>query len=365
MLWAELRVYVQRSFRAKKQRKKRIDAIHANNNPNQPKGQGRKTTCAINILKMGVKIMLKYISNLYKKNKLGFIGFIIGFIGIIFTIIFGGLSLYYRFYTPQPEISYIILSDSNVVDLHKPLKDLKILFQNEDIQKNNMNLKIYSLKISNSGPKNILETHYASDEDWGIKITEGKIIESRLVESNSDYLKSNLNPKIVDDKTISFKKVIFDKNDYFTLEVLVLHSIDSDINLIPFGKISGITKNQIFVKLDATRGGILQSILSNNWFYLLYLCVILFILYFYFSIRIKKITDYATEYRYFLKNFLKSYENQTRESVLMSAYLLKNDKIRKALDEDPDLFKRFQDYLNEAQHSINKRVKLSKEKPKG
>lgn len=225
-------------------------------------------------------------------------------------------------------------------------------------------LKIF-LKISNSGTKNILEIHYASDEDWGIKITEGRIIESRLVEGNSDYLKSNLNIKIVDDKTIDFKKVIFDKNDYFTLEVLVLHSRDSDINLMPFGKISGISKNQTFVKLDTTRGGILQSILSNNWFYLLYFCILLFILYFYFSIRIKKITDYATEHRYYLKNFLESYENQTRESVLMFAYFLKNVKMRKAFDEDPDLLKRFQDYIDKTQHSISKREKLSKEKPKG
>ena len=329
--------------------------------PTQPKGQGRKTTCAINILKMGVKNMLKQISNLYKNNKLGFIGII----SIIITIIFGGLTLYYRFYTPQPEISYTILSDSNVVDLHKPLKDLKILFQGEDIQKNNMNLKIYSLKISNSGPKNILETHYASDEDWGIKITEGKIIESRLVESNSDYLKSNLNPKIVDDKTINFKKVIFDKNEYFTLEVLVLHPRDNDIYLIPFGKISGITKNQIFVKLDATRGGILQSILSNNWFYLLYVCFLFLILFSYFSLRIRKITSYATEQGYHLKEFLESQKNQIRDTMLIFANLLKNDKIRKVLNENPDLLRRFQDYIDKTQHYISKKEKLYKEKSKG
>jgi len=304
--------------------------------------------------------MLRYISNLYnlyKKNKLGFIG-------IIFTIIFGGLTLYYMFYTPQPEISYIILSDSNVVDLHKPLKDLKILFQDEDIQKNNMNLKIYSLKISNSGKKNILETHYASDEDWGIKITEGKIIESRLVESNSDYLKSKLNPKIVDDKTINFKKVIFDKNEYFTLEVLVLHPRDSDINLIPFGKISGISKNQTFNKLDTARGGVLQSILTSNWSLLLYYCLLLILIATYALTNTRKIRERLEESMDIVKINLTLYENVTSEFVSMLADLLKNDRIMEVLKSDPDLSGRLKDYLNKTQLSFSERKKILKKKLK-
>ena len=119
-------------------------------------------------------------------------------------------------------------------------------------------------------------------------------------------------------------------------------------------------KKQTIEKLDATRVGILQSILSNSWFNLLYFCLLLLILFSYISIKIRKITDYATEQKYHLKNFLESYENQTRESMLMFAILLKNDKIRKVLNEDPDLLRRFQDFIDKTQHSISKREKISK-----
>ncbi len=302
--------------------------------------------------------MLKHISNLYKKNKLGFIGFI----GIIFTIIFGGLTLYYRFYTPQPEITYTILSDSNVVDLHKPLKDLKILFQDEDIQEKNMNLKIYSLKISNSGTINILETRYASDENWGIKITEGRIIESRLVESNSDYLKSNLNIKIVDDKTINFKKVIFDKNDYFTLEVLVLHSRDSDINLIPFGKISGVSNNQTFKKLDTTRGGIFQNILTDNKVRIIFTILIIAIALFttYKIGRITRILDMSTSQIDLALGVLSTYSSQSKETILMLMDLFENNKITEVLKNDPDLLKNFEDCISKIKLSISKRQEIEK-----
>ena len=300
--------------------------------------------------------MLKYISNLYKKNKLGFIGII----GIIFTIIFGGLTLYYRFYTPQPEISYTILSDSNVVDLHKPLKDLKILFQDEDIQKNNMNLKIYSLKISNSGKKNILETHYASDGNWGIKIADGRIIESRLVESNSDYLKSNLNPKIVDDKTINFKKVIFDKNDYFTLEVLVLHPRDSDINLIPFGKISGISKNQTFKKLDTTRGGIFQNIFTDINLIVIFILIPAIIFMTYRIERSMRYVKISTAQIDFVSGVLSTYTDQSKESIFLLMELFENDKIKKVFKNEPDLLKKFKDCINKINLSISKRMEIEK-----
>lgn len=228
--------------------------------------------------------MFRDIFNFYKKNK-------VGFIGITLSIIFFTITIYYVFYTPQPKITYTILSDSSIVDLHKPLEDLKILFQGEDIQKNNLNLKMYTLKISNSWKKNVLETHYASDKDWGIKITEGRIIESRLVESNSDYLKEKLSPRIVNGNTIIFKKVIFDKNDYFTLEVLVLHPRDSDINLIPFGKISGITKNQTFKKLDTTSRERLQSIYNFN--IIIFSIITAIIMYFFMISRIARIIRYS------------------------------------------------------------------------
>jgi hypothetical protein len=302
--------------------------------------------------------MFKVIFNFYKKNKLGFIGII----GIIFTIISVGFTLYYRFYTPQPEISYTILSDSNVVDLHKPLKDLKILFRDEDIQKNNMNLKIYSLKISNSGKKNILETHYASDENWGIKITDGRIIESRLVESNSDYLKRNLNPKIVDDKTINFKKVIFDKNDYFTLEVLVLHPRDSDINLIPFGKISGVSNNHTFKKLDTTRGGMFQNLLTDYGVYIFTIFI--------FILATIILTNKIGESKRYLKilntqidlisGVLSTYTSQSKESMFMLIDLFRNDKIKEVLKNNPELLKKFEDCISTIELSINKRQEIEK-----
>ncbi len=299
--------------------------------------------------------MFKVIKNFYKNNKLGFIGII----GIIFTIIFGGLTLYYVFYTPQPEISYIILSDFNVVDLRKPLKDLKILFQDEDIQKNNMNLKIYSLKISNSGKKNILETHYASDENWGIKITDGKIIESRLVESNSDYLKSNLNTKIVDDKTINFKKVIFDKNDYFTLEVLVLHSRDSDVNLIPFGKISGISKNQTFIKLDTTREGMFQNLLIDYDVYIFTIVIFLLatIILTYKMERRIKIVNTQTDS---ILEVVSTYSSQSKEIIFMLIDLFNNNKIKEVLKNNPDLLKKFEECIGKINLSLVKDKKLRK-----
>jgi len=293
--------------------------------------------------------MFKVIFDFFKKNKFGVIG-------ITLAIIFFIITIYYVFYTPQPKITYTILSDSNIVDLHKPLEDLRILFQNEDIQKNNLNLKIYTLKISNPGTKNILETHYASNENWGIKITDGRIIESRLVESNSDYLKRNLNPKIVDNKTINFEKVILDSNNYFTLELLVLHPKDSDINLIPFGKISGISKNQTFKKLDTSRREIFQNILTDNMVNIIFTILIFAIVFIAISYRIGRITRYMG----LVSGVISTYTSQQEKSIYMLIDLFENDKIKEVFKNDPDLLRKFKDCISKIKLLISERLEIEK-----
>jgi hypothetical protein len=300
--------------------------------------------------------VFKNISKLCKQNK-------IGFIGITLTIAFGVLATYFALYTPQPEITYTILSDSNVVNLDKPIEDLKILIKNEDIQMKNMNLKIYTLRISNSGAKDILETHYASSENWGIKISDGKIIESRLIESNSDYIKRNLNPEILNDKTNIFNKVFFDKHDYFILELLILHPKDVNIDLLPFGKISGITKNQSFKKLEETGGGILKNILNS----LAQAATLFFLLFIFFGFitllifrKARKITKSAVELSEntlertkSLSIIIKKHINQSDETTLILTELCKNEDVQKALRKNPDLLKKIIDCFSKPKLSVN------------
>lgn len=169
-----------------------------------------------------------------------------GVVGVLLTIVFGIMGLYTYFHERKPNVQVEVVGESNVLDLHKPLENLTIYFDNEDIQKKNLNLRIITIQISNNGEMDILQSQFDQQMKWGLKISSGKIInDARIVATNSDYLKSSLSPKIVGDDVVEFEKVIFEKGKYFTLEMLVLHNKDTLPDITTIGKIAGIDKIQI------------------------------------------------------------------------------------------------------------------------
>lgn len=164
-----------------------------------------------------------------------------GVIGTLLTIAFGAIGLYTYFHEQKPSLLFEIINESNVLDVHKPLENLTIYFDNENIQKKNLNLRIITIQILNNGEVDILQSYYDQKMEWGFKVSNGKIInDARIVNSNSDYLKNNLSPKIIGDNTVELEKVILEKGKFFSIEILVIHNKDTlpEINYI--GKIVGI-----------------------------------------------------------------------------------------------------------------------------
>jgi len=166
-----------------------------------------------------------------------------GLVLTVMSVLLGAFGLWGIFYEPKASISIVNISETNVLDIYEPLEDLSIYFKGEDIQEKNLGLRIYTFRVINDGGVNILQTHYDVDDIWGIKIENGDIFEVRLVDSNSDYILSNLNPRIIEGQSVvQFEKIIFEKQDFFTVEVLILYEKTKLPEIIPLGKIAGIDK---------------------------------------------------------------------------------------------------------------------------
>ena len=164
-----------------------------------------------------------------------------GIIGALLTIAFGAIGLYTYFHVPKPSILFEIINESNVLDVHKPLENLTVYFKNENIQEKNLNLRIITVQISNNGEVDILQSYYDQKMDWGFKIDNGKIIkDARIISSNSDYLKNNLSPRVIDESVVQLQKVILEKSKHFSIEVLVLHKKENLPKISHIGKIVGI-----------------------------------------------------------------------------------------------------------------------------
>ena len=122
---------------------------------------------------------------------------------------------------PDPKMTYEILREVDVLDVRTPVEDLQITFQNEDIQGENLNLRIYAMRVVNNGEVDILQTQYDQDEVWGLQVIDGRVMEARLIESSSVYLNSKVNPHIIGQNVVEFDKAIVEKGQFFNFNILV------------------------------------------------------------------------------------------------------------------------------------------------
>jgi len=150
------------------------------------------------------------------------------------------IAVYSLYHEKTADLSFEIINEANVIDINKPLDDLSISYQGEDLVKNNLNLKVITTRIKNTGEVHIREGDFNSGTMWGIKVKNGSFVDVRIVESSSAFLDTTLNPRILKENIVEFTKLTLDREKFLTLEVLVIHKKETLPKLTHIGKIAGI-----------------------------------------------------------------------------------------------------------------------------
>ena len=155
----------------------------------------------------------------------------------------------------ESQVVLEIVGDANVFDVHRPFPDLEIVFRDRNLQEGNQNLRIMTINVVNSGEVDITNADYERGSDWGIKFDGGEVIDVNLVDAKSRHLWMNANPQSVSIDTVIIPKIVFDRGDYITFEVLLLHPINEKPSVSSVGKISGIdeieVRNRLLSQQDA------------------------------------------------------------------------------------------------------------------
>jgi len=181
--------------------------------------------------------MGKLLSNLDRKYALG----------LLTGLIFGFLSVYTDFYrSTSPQIQFDILSNTTVVDLKENINKIDILYDSTSILSKRETLSLITLKITNNGNSNVLKNYYDNQFPLGFVVDNGIILEKpTLIQSSNDYLKESIGQVLKNENKVKFTDFIFEKDDFFVLKILVLHNMDEHPEIIPEGKIAGVSKISI------------------------------------------------------------------------------------------------------------------------
>ena len=158
-----------------------------------------------------------------------------GVLGIVLTAV----SLFLTLREPETRVTFEIISATDVLDLRRSLKDLRIEFRGEDLQDQDLNLKVVKINVANSGETHIRAGDY-SNIDWGIRVVGGQVIEAKVDRSNAANVISTNDLRYIGSDTIGFPKIVLDKRDAFAIELLLLHPNDAEPDIVPIGKIAGV-----------------------------------------------------------------------------------------------------------------------------
>ena len=92
------------------------------------------------------------------------------FTGVVLALLFGAVAVYSVVHERRPSLVCEIDNQSDVLDLHRPLQDLKLAFRGQDIQQQNLNLRILTIRLVNRGGLDILQNQYDQEADWGLRV---------------------------------------------------------------------------------------------------------------------------------------------------------------------------------------------------
>jgi hypothetical protein len=183
-------------------------------------------------------------------------------VGILVTLIVGIPALYFTISKPLAHVSFKVLRESNVLDVHQPVQDLVISYRGEDIKKKNKNLRIMSIRIENDGDVDIRQGDYDQKQPWGIRLHDAEIVERpKVVDASSKYVRDNVDPVADINNLISFNKIILERGKYFVVEFQVLHDLAKQPQIETIGKIAGIESIPIIAaNLEATQPSLWKNV---------------------------------------------------------------------------------------------------------
>lgn len=138
------------------------------------------------------------------------------------------------------ELTIDIVSNASVFDLNQELSKLHVIYDSVDLKQNDLMLSVVLVRFNNTGFNNIQKESFDDEFPLGVRLQEGRIIERpEIYEASSEYLLKAFESISFNDTTVTIPAVHFDRNEYVSINLLVLHDSETSPTLLATGKLSG------------------------------------------------------------------------------------------------------------------------------
>lgn len=184
--------------------------------------------------------------------------YIIGFIGTIVTI-------YSVVHDKRPNVEFVINSKYDVIEIKEKMDNIGIQFNGEKIDTNNYTLKLITFKVINEGDKSISKGDYDTNNLIGFKIFDAKLVEyPKMIDYSNNYIRDNLVISKKNDNEFLFSDILFEKKSFYIIKCLLLAKRDSNIKIIPTGKILDQDTIKIIDENQKKENNLFELVFSGN-----------------------------------------------------------------------------------------------------
>jgi len=201
----------------------------------------------------------KRLGSFIKFKKLSFWLAVVGICSFI-------ISLLNFLYEPVIDLEFKVQNFSSLMDINDKGLDLKVVYNDSlDIFKSDKSISIYEIEIRNNGGKNLRNGDYDINQEFGIQILDGKVLESPKVTTSSDAKYFTDVVKKTTSEKIVLNKKIMDSGSFFIIKFYVLHLKKEFPKITPLGKIAGQNNIEILDTYKADRTELYQKAVDERY----------------------------------------------------------------------------------------------------
>ena len=211
----------------------------------------------------------------------------------------------------EPNISFDILSNTEVFSVNTQVENLSVKYGNQDLSKSNKKLVLLTIRYFNGGDQVLLENDYFTRTPLGLKILNGNIADDpEIISASNDVLKeySKIKRKGLDSLIVNKPPLAVE--DFLTFKILAVTDRKSnEIKLESFGSVNGTHKipiNETYRKADVTTQSIWDQTLRIAGYILIGILIII-ILYWIFHPRDMNIPMDMENRKIIAERYIKKY----------------------------------------------------------
>lgn len=174
---------------------------------------------------------------------------------ILSSLISLGIGYFYWFVDKEPDVTFDILSNTEVFSVNTQVDNLTVKYGNQDLSRSKKKLVLLTIRFSNEGDDVLNENDYFTKTPLGLKILNGKIADDPEIINASNEVLKKYTPMV----RKGLDSIIIDKpplaiDDFITFKILTITDRNSnEVKLESFGNISGtkkITINETYKKVE-------------------------------------------------------------------------------------------------------------------